>query len=79
MGTTAIADDRDDTSFSEAETEIVSVNDYLKDSFLDGNIKRLESQNKVPSLEKIYYNCPKNFHHQFFYSQYCKVEYEIQF
>jgi len=51
VGTTAIADDRDETSFSEAETEIVSVNDYLKDSFLDGNIKRLESQNKVENKD----------------------------
>ena len=52
INTVAVADDRSEDSFSGAETEVVSVNDFLKDSFLDGQSKRLNSQNKVENKDQ---------------------------
>tara|TARA_Y100000361_G_scaffold92918_1_gene82922 strand:+ start:1762 stop:3567 length:1806 start_codon:yes stop_codon:yes gene_type:complete len=52
INTVAVADDRSEDSFSGAETEVVSVNDFIKDSFLDGESKRLNSQNKVENKDQ---------------------------
>ena len=49
--TSAIADDRSETSFNNSETEVILINDYLKDSFLDGESKRLDGQNKVENKD----------------------------
>jgi len=51
ISTSAIADDRSETSFNNSETEVILINDYLKDSFLDGESKRLEGQNKVENKD----------------------------
>ena len=51
VNTGAVADDRTEDSFSSAETEVISVNDFIKDSFLDGAVKRLDSENKVENKD----------------------------
>tara|TARA_Y100001938_G_C8096964_1_gene438769 strand:+ start:2265 stop:4067 length:1803 start_codon:yes stop_codon:yes gene_type:complete len=51
VNTAAMADDRTESSFSSAETEAVNVNDFIKDSFLDGDVKRLDNQNKVENKD----------------------------
>ena len=51
INTSAVADDRTESSFSSAETEVVSVNDFIKDSFLDGDAKRLDGQNKIENKD----------------------------
>ena len=52
VGTVGIADDRSEASLSTAETEAVSVSDFIKDSFLDGTVKRLDSENKVENKDQ---------------------------
>ena len=51
VNTSAVADDRTESSFSSAETEVVSVNDFIRDSFLDGDAKRLDGQNKIENKD----------------------------
>lgn len=52
VDTNGIADDRSVESFSLARDEVDSVNDHLKDAFLDGSVKRLESENKVENVDQ---------------------------
>lgn len=52
IDTNGVADDRSTESFSLARAEVDNVNDHLKDVFLDGGVKRLESQNKIENIDQ---------------------------
>tara|TARA_R100000008_G_C3587377_1_gene173599 strand:- start:1503 stop:3320 length:1818 start_codon:yes stop_codon:yes gene_type:complete len=44
-------DDRNTETFDSAKAEVKSINDFLINSFVTGNVKRLESQNKVENKD----------------------------
>lgn len=52
VNTAATADERDENSYDAARDEAKSVNDHLKNSFLDGDVVRLDSQNNVENREQ---------------------------
>ena len=52
VNTSSVADERDAGSYDAALDESISVNDHLKNSFLDGDVIRLESQNKVENRDQ---------------------------
>jgi hypothetical protein len=52
VNTSAVADERDETSYDAAREEARLVSNYLKDSFLDGDVIRLDNQNKVENKEQ---------------------------
>tara|TARA_R110000751_G_scaffold73100_2_gene148029 strand:+ start:16358 stop:18166 length:1809 start_codon:yes stop_codon:yes gene_type:complete len=52
INTSATADERDEASYVAARGEAKSINDILKNSFLDGDVIRLESQNKVENRDQ---------------------------
>lgn len=51
INSSATGGDRTEASFNAGETEAVNINDFLKDSFLDGEVKRLDSQNKIENKD----------------------------
>ena len=51
INTSAIAADRTEASFNLGESEAVNINDFIRDSFLDGEIKRMDSQNKIENKD----------------------------
>ena len=51
INTSAIAEDRTEASFNLGESEAVNINDFIKDSFLDGEVKRMDSQNKIENKD----------------------------
>ena len=52
VNTAATADERDEGSYDAARDEAKLVSNHLKNSFLDGDVIRLDSQNKVENREQ---------------------------
>ena len=59
-----MADERDEDSLNTARAEIESISDHVANSFLDGDVVRLEGQNKVENkqISNITYN--RSFSHE---------------
>lgn len=60
----ATAGTRSDEKFNLGKGEVLAASDLIKTSFLDGNIKRLDSENKVESKESLSITYNRSFSHE---------------
>jgi len=62
INTSATSDDRfTQANFSSAEAEVVAINDFLKDAILDGEVIRLDAENKVENRDQSHITYNRSF------------------
>ena len=64
VNTTAKSFKKDASSFSASVSDVKSVNDFLKESFIDGEVARLDAENKVENRELANITYNRSFSHE---------------
>lgn len=64
VNTTAKSFKKDASSFSSSVLDVKSVNDFLKESFIDGEVARLDAENKVENRELANITYNRSFSHE---------------